>query len=300
MMENETCGKGRGLVKIIGILALCAIIIVALLRDRIVNERFKQITAIGQGKITYVPDTAVISLGAQVDRVPKAEDALNQLNDKIDKIKKAVIAVGVKEEDITTSNYSLTPQYDYRVESAVISKASVPTPAKDVAVSSGASVGSAEIAPMPASVSAPVSSGEKVLTVIGYTANQQLTIKVRDIANNNNLLNKAIAEAGKAGSNQINGVSFEASNLESLKQQGRVKAIEDAKGKAKELAGAAGVRLGDISGWYENFVGPSPYGATDSAMYAKGGVGGGGSMPQVSAGNNELVVEVGVTYDIKN
>jgi len=299
MTENESCCKGVNWTKIIGILALCAIIIVAILRDRIVNERFKQITATGQGKITYVPDTAVINLGVQVDRAPKAEDALNQLNDKIDKIKKAVIAVGVKEEDITTSNYSLSPQYDYRLESAVVSRVSVSTPAKDLAVSSSGSVGSAEIAPMPAYVSAPVNSGEKVLTVIGYTANQQLTIKVRDIANNNNLLNKAIAEAGKAGSNQINGVSFEASNMESLKQQGRVKAIEDAKGKAKELASAAGVRLGDISGWYENFVGPSPY-ASDSVMYAKGGVGGGGSMPQVSAGNNELVVEIGVTYDIKN
>lgn len=298
MMEHESCCKGVNWTKIIGILALCAIIIVAILRDRIVNERFKQITATGQGKITYVPDTAVINLGAQVDRAPKAEDALNQLNDKIDKIKKAVVAVGVKEEDITTSNYSLSPQYDYRLESSVASVPSV-APMKDLAVGSSSS-GGAEIATPVARVSAPVSnSGEKVLTVVGYTANQQLTIKVRDITTNNNLLNKVIAEAGKAGSNQINGVSFEASNMESLKQQGRIKAIEDAKGKAKELAGAAGVRLGDISGWYENYVSPTP-GTSDSISYAKGGVGGGGSMPQVSAGNNELVVEIGVTYDIKN
>jgi hypothetical protein len=293
MMENESCCKSINWTKVIGILAMCAIIIVAILRDRIVNERFKQITATGQGKITYTPDTAVINLGVQVDRAPKAEDALNQLNDRIDKIKKAVMAVGVKEEDITTSNYSLSPQYDYRVETAVTPRALAPT--KDLAVSSDGGVGSSEIAPM----IAPASPGEKVLTVIGYTANQQLTIKVKDIANNNNLLNKAIAEAGKSGANQINGVSFEASNLEALKQQGRVKAIEDAKGKAKELAGAAGVRLGDITGWYENFVGPTPYGAMDYA--AKGGMGGGGgSVPQISAGNNELVVEVGVTYDIKN
>lgn len=289
MMENESCCKGVNWTKIIGILALCAIIIVAILRDRIVNERFKQITATGQGKITYVPDTAVINLGVQVDRAPKAEDALNQLNDRIDKIKKAVIAVGVKEEDITTSNYSLSPQYDYRTESISVSAPSV-----------GAVKGMPAIATeMMPSVSVPASSGEKVLTVIGYTANQQLTIKVKDIANNNNLLNKAIAEAGKSGANQINGVSFEASNLEALKQQGRIKAIEDAKGKAKELAAAAGVHLKDITGWYENFVGPMPYGAMDYA--AKGGMGGGGgSVPQISAGNNELVVEIGVTYDIKN
>ncbi len=291
-MENQSCCKGHGLVKIIGILALCAIIIVALLRDRIVNDRFKQITALGQGRITYVPDTAVISLGVQIDRAPKAEDALNQLNTKIDGIKKAVMAVGVKEEDITTSNYSLSPQYDYRFDNTNYGTSSVApvAPAKDLAVSS------IEIAPT--RVAAPVNSGEKVLTVVGYTANQQLTIKVRDIANNNNLLNKAIAEAGKSGANQINGVSFEASNLESLKQQARVKAIEDAKGKAKELAGAAKVRLGDITGWYENFVGPSPYGVTDAMYSAKGGAGG-GSMPQVSAGNNEIVLEIGVTYNIK-
>lgn len=287
MIDNETL-KGHNLVKIIGILALCAIIIVAMLRDKIVNDRFKQITAVGQGKVTYVPDTAVISLGAQVDRVPKAEDALNKLNGKIDKIKKAVIAAGVKEEDITTSNYSLTPQYDYRFDSGA-SGASVGAPARDLAVSS------VDIAPMPA----VANSQDKVLTVTGYNANQQLTIKVKDIANNNNLLNKAIAEAGKAGANQINGVSFEASNLEALKQQARVKALEDAKGKAKELAAAAGVRLKDITGWYENFVGPVPYGMMDSAYSAKG-IGGGGAMPQVSAGSNEIVVEIGLTYDIRS
>lgn len=295
MLDNENF-KGHNLVKIIGILALCAIIIVAILRDRIVNDRFKQITAIGQGKITYVPDTAVINLGVQVDRAPKAEDALNQLNDRIDKIKKAVIAVGVKEEDITTSNYSLYPQYDYRIDNTGYSVPSASPIMKGVAVGSSAGVAT-DIAPAP--VSAPVNSQDKVLTVIGYTANQQLTIKVKDIANNNNLLNKAIAEAGKAGSNQINGVSFEASSLEALKQQGRVKAIEDAKGKAKELAGAAGVRLGDITGWYENFVGGSPY-AMDSVAYGKGGAGVSAPMPQVSAGNNEIVVEIGLTYDIKN
>jgi hypothetical protein len=286
MLDGETI-KSPSLVKIIGILALCAIIIVAILRDKIVNDRFKQITAVGQGKITYVPDTAVISLGAQVDRVPKAEDALNRLNDKIDKIKKAVIAAGVKEEDITTSNYSLSPQYDYRFDSGA-SGASVGVSARDIAVSSP------EIAPMPAVINSP----EKVLTVTGYNANQQLTIKVKDIANNNNLLNKAIAEAGKAGANQINGVSFEASNLEALKQQARVKALEDAKGKAKELAAAAGVRLKDITGWYENFVG-LPY-AMDSVAYGKGGAGVSGPMPQVSAGTNEIVVEIGLTYDIRS
>jgi uncharacterized protein YggE len=270
--------KGHYLVAIIAILMLGAIVIVAILRDRIVNNQFRQITVMGEGKVSYQPDTATVNLGVQIDKVAKADDALNQLNAKMAKVIAAVKALGIADEDIVTENYSLVPQYDYG-------------PITPMSYSSEA-VGA---------VATPAIGGgggsASVLKIINYSANQQLDVKVKDLKNNQNLLNKVIGEATKAGVNQILGITFEASNLEDLKQQARVKAIGDAKGKAVALATAAGVQLKDITGWYENFVKGGGYG--EASALGVGGAGGGAPMPQVTVGGNEVVVDIGVTYNIK-
>lgn len=236
---------------LIAILAATGIVSVSILRDRIVNQQFRNVTALGQGKVSYTPDTATVLMGVQVDRTPKPEEALNNLNNKMAAVKKAVLALGIKEEDLNTANYSLSPQYDYK---------------------------------------------DGVQTAAGYSANQQLSVKVRDMNNNKDLVNKVVAAAGSAGANQINGISFSAANLEDLKQQARVKAIEDARTKAVGLAQAAGVRLDKITNWYENYQ-PIPY---DSVADGKGGMGGGAVAPgSISVGSNEVVMEVTLTYSLK-
>lgn len=125
-MENKTCScgencncgsshrcSGKIVLAIIGAILLAGVITVAILRDRIVSQQYRQVTVTGQGKIAYQPDLALVTLGAQVDKAPKAEDALSQLNTKMDAIIKAAKAEGVAEEDIQTQNYSLYPQIDY-------------------------------------------------------------------------------------------------------------------------------------------------------------------------------------------
>jgi len=251
--DNNHCCSHHHWIKAIGILALCAIIIVSILRDKIINNQYRQITAMGQGKVSYVPDVATVNLGVQIDKLALPGEALNQLNDRIGKVKIAIKTLGVADEDVITKNYSLTPQYDYK---------------------------------------------DNISTIGGYSANQQLAIKVKDLENNKDLLNKIVAEATKAGANQVLGVNFEASNLDEIKQQARVKAIADAKTKAVALAQAAGVDLKDITGWYENFLKGGYYG--DAGMGAGGYGGGGGSMPQVTVGDNEVLVEIGVTYNIRD
>jgi uncharacterized protein YggE len=259
---NCGCGCGCGhhgrwpvWVKIIAILALCSIIIVAILRDKIVNNQYRSITALGQGRVSYVPDIATVNLGVQVDKAAKADEALAQLNDRIAKVLAAVKSLGVADENIITKNYSLVPQYDYK---------------------------------------------DNVSTIGGYNANQQLSIKIKDLKNNQDLLNKVVAEATKAGANQVLGIAFEASNIDEVKQEAKVKAIADAKGKAKSLAAAAGVELKDITGWYENFLKGGYYGDVSTDM-GKGGYGGGGAAPQITtSGDNEVLVEIGVTYNIED
>ena len=110
--SNESWLKSKRPLVLLGVLVVGAIVVVSILRDYITNPYQNQVAVIGQGKVYYQPDIANITLGVQVDKVKKAEDALNQLNGSINKIIEAVKKAGVKAEDIQTQNYSLNPQYD--------------------------------------------------------------------------------------------------------------------------------------------------------------------------------------------
>ncbi|HLD86107.1 MAG TPA: SIMPL domain-containing protein [Patescibacteria group bacterium] len=244
------------ILSLVGMLLLAGIVTVAILRDRIVNQPQWQVNVVGQGKVAYQPDTAEVTIGVQVDRAYSAELAMKQLNDKMAKIIAAIKAADVSAEDITTQNFSLYPQYDYK---------------------------------------------EGVQVSAGYSANQQVVAKVKELTTSSEKLAKVVGDATKAGANQIVGINFSVSNVEELKQQAKLKAISDAKGKAGALADAAGVRLGKVVGWWENIVqapGLSGYGSYD---YEKGSGmgGGGGGTPTVPTGSQEIIVEITVNYKVK-
>lgn len=132
-MEEKKNGNGRGgcgsaswkspkvIIVLIGLILLAAVLTAAILRDRIVNQQIKTVTINGQGKVIYSPDLAVVTLGVQIDKVAKPEDALNQLNAQVKEIIKAVKAEGVNEAEIQTQNYSLYPQYDYQDNISTVS-----------------------------------------------------------------------------------------------------------------------------------------------------------------------------------
>jgi len=142
-----------------------------------------------------------------------------------------------------------------------------------------------------------------ISTVGGYTANQQISVKIRDIQKNSDKVSQVLAEAGKAGANQVSSITFNVANLEDLKQQARILAIADANNKAVKLARAAGVRLGKIIGWWENYVqGPGqgmPYYADGKG--GASGIGGGAnySSPTIPSGSQEIIVEMNLNYRIK-
>ncbi|MFA6995087.1 MAG: SIMPL domain-containing protein [Patescibacteria group bacterium] len=250
--NNISAGQKTAII-LTAFVLLASVIIMAILRDRIVNQQYKNVTVTGQGKITYIPDLAIVNLGVQIDKVAKPEDALNQLNAKVAGIIKSVKEAGISSENIQTQNYSLYAQYDYK---------------------------------------------DNVSLISGYNANEQLTIKVSGYDKDQNKLSRVIAAATKAGANQVNSLNFDASNMIDLKQSARIMAIQDAKNKSAALASAAGVSLGEITGWYENLINPVP--SYSSSIDAKGGMGaGGGAVPQIPAGNQEVIIEIGLTYNIK-
>lgn len=76
------------------------------------QNSLQDIMVSGSGKIFAKPDIALVSLGVRTEAA-KSQDAVNQNNEKMSAIIKAVKEAGVEEKDIKTTNYSLSPNYDW-------------------------------------------------------------------------------------------------------------------------------------------------------------------------------------------
>lgn len=128
----------------------------------------------------------------------------------------------------------------------------------------------------------------------GYEVYQNLTVKVRDL----NKIGEVIAKTTEKGANQVGGINFTIDDPDELRNQARAEAIAKAKAKGLKIAEIAGLKLKEVVNVYENNVQyPEMYYGKDMAL----GLGGGGGVPspEISAGENEVVVEVTVAWKVK-
>ncbi|MFA6603780.1 MAG: SIMPL domain-containing protein [Patescibacteria group bacterium] len=127
----------------------------------------------------------------------------------------------------------------------------------------------------------------------GYQVAQNLRLKIRNLDN----VGDIIGAAGTLGANQIGGIEFTVDEPEAVKEQARVKALENAKSKADALSKVVGVEIVRVISFSENSTEPiynRPYFA-DKAM----AVGGAPAAPDIQAGSAEYVINVDVTYEIR-
>ncbi|MDP3762803.1 MAG: SIMPL domain-containing protein [bacterium] len=120
---------------------------------------------------------------------------------------------------------------------------------------------------------------------------QSLKVKIRDLTKTGEL----ISGAAELGVNQVGSLSFTTDDPTKLQAEARDKAIADAKKKAEELAAKLGIKLGKIVS-YGEFGGPGPisyFGAAEKGM------GGDFSVPQIPTGENEIRVNVTISYQLK-
>ncbi len=130
----------------------------------------------------------------------------------------------------------------------------------------------------------------QVLT--GYEVRQSITLKIRDLDSISGILSGVV----ERGANEVGNLSFTIDNPDALKAEARVKAIKDAKEKAEALSKDLGVRLGRIINFNE-FGGEVPM-----PMYEKFGFGGDAAPaadPIIMPGQNEIVSNVSITYEIQ-
>jgi uncharacterized protein YggE len=134
--------------------------------------------------------------------------------------------------------------------------------------------------------------GERQL--VGYEVSQGIEVKVRNIEKAGEMLSLA----GAQGVQNVSGLSFTVDKEEDLKREARDKAIVEAKSEAKKLAKSLGVRITNLVSFSES--GPYPiyakYGFDVSAT--RGGFES-SPAPEVPVGENKIVSNVTITYEIR-
>ncbi len=75
-------------------------------------ESIKTMNFTGEGKVNAKPDIAMVSMGLTVEKKTVAE-AQKESSEKMNAFIKSVKDMGVKEEDIKTTNYNVYPQYNW-------------------------------------------------------------------------------------------------------------------------------------------------------------------------------------------
>ncbi|PIR41549.1 MAG: hypothetical protein COV31_00365 [Candidatus Yanofskybacteria bacterium CG10_big_fil_rev_8_21_14_0_10_46_23] len=126
--------------------------------------------------------------------------------------------------------------------------------------------------------------------IVGFTVNQSFRVKVKDFAKASDIL----AGVVERGANNVSQLSFDIEDRTKLEQKARKKAIENAKEKAKDIAGAGDFRLGQLLSIEESFAPEPIFRVADSFA---GGIGGGG--PGVEGGSQEINIVVTVRYGIE-
>jgi hypothetical protein len=90
--------------------------------------------------------------------------------------------------------------------------------------------------------------------LIGFQANNQVTVKIRNIAQLPAILDRAIS----AGANEMSGIEFVVSEQSKLLDKARTEAIDDAHRKAELYANAAGMKVGRVMSIAEEGAVPPP------------------------------------------
>ncbi len=219
------------------------------------------ITVNGIADVFAVPDTTTFSVTVQEE-----QKDVKTAQDNATKKGNAIIAYlktqGIDEKDIQTTDYSVSPQYDYL--QGVCTTNSYCPPGKQ--------------------------------TLRGFQVSQTLTVKVRDAKKAGDLL----SGVGSLGASSVSGLNFTIDNQDALEAQARDKAIKKADAKAQALADSLGVKIVRVVGFSENGNSPVYYAKAEMSTAADGRGGGSASpAPSIPTGQNKITSNVSVTYEIR-
>lgn len=161
------------------------------------------LTVNAEGRTSRQPDIATFNAGVSSSG-KTAGEAMSANSANMAKVIAALKRAGIAERDIQTSNLSLDPVYADRSRQ----------PAAD-----------------------PLE--QQVPQIIGYQANNSVTVKHRDLKNFGKVIDTLIA----AGANQVNGPNFMIDQQDAALDDARVAAVKKARERADLYARAAGMKV---------------------------------------------------------
>jgi uncharacterized protein YggE len=216
------------------------------------------ITVSASSEVYASPDLALVSLSVVTEK-KTVQEAVQKNTVDMNAVIASVKALGVEEKDIKTTNFYISPRYEYDTRKCDVYSSYCP-------------------------------SGERLL--VGYDVNQSLQVKIRDLTK----IGDIIQGATEAGANQAGDLQFTIENEDALKAQARSAAIEEAKAKAKVLAKELGVRLAKVVSFSESGQYPVYYSSKEAYGLGGGDV---AASPTIATGQNQISSTVSLTYKIK-
>jgi len=215
------------------------------------NAPVHGISVNGVGKANGKPDVARSTIGVEA-RAGTAEEAINEVNQRMAQVIAAVKQAGVAAGDVRTSTLSLNFERNYESPRPDLAPAAAPAAPPAVTLS-GKPQSAAPAAPpkvtssgkvpaaAPAVAKPEVAAAPLVKLPQGfYTATNNVEVTIRNL----DAAGKVLSAATSAGANQLYGIRFELEDPSPLQAEARKKAVADARDRAERLAQLAGLKLG--------------------------------------------------------
>lgn len=262
----ETLFNNKKFIKAsIALVTLLALFVLGLFINEVKGSRYvgrgmqpvNTISVSGKGEVTAVSDIATLSINLSKDG-KTTKEAQNLLNESITKVLTYLKTQKIEDKDIKSDYGGLNPKYSYEQIVCI----AYPCPTRDP-------------------------------KIVGYTASQSITIKVRAVDSANDI------KTGLAGVGvtDISGPTFSIDDQDALNDQARAKAIMDAREKAEVLAKELGVHLGKVATFSENSGGGYPIMYMEKSMVA-GSAQDSAPAPALPKGENKITSNVTITYEI--
>ncbi len=252
------------------VLATAAMLLLALALGAYAYLTFKQadqwnagpttINVIGTGEVFAKPDIAQFSFTVRGEGVDAAT-AQEKSGTIINAVTASLKASGIEDRDIKTEGYNLSPKFKYEQKPCLFGQACPP--------------------------------GEQIAD--GFEVMQTVTVKVRKIDTAGTLL----VEVGKLGATDLSSLSFTIDDTDKLTADARALAIKDAQEQAKKIAADLGMKLGKMTGYYEQTPGGMPYMAAAPMMDSAMGGAKAFERVEVPTGEYKTTSQVNLTYILK-
>ena len=220
------------------------------------NQPANTISVSGEGEVLAVSDIASLTMNLNKEG-KTAKEAQDLLNQQVTKTLSYLKEQKIEDKDIKSEYGGLSPKYSYETTVCI----TYPCPQKDP-------------------------------KIVGYTATQTITAKVRAV----DTVNDVRTGLATIGVTDISGPNFSIDDEATFKDQARSAAIADAKAKAEVLAKELGVKLGKVVTFSENSgntIYPTMYGA--GSMKAMDSV---ERAPVLPKGENKITSNVSIVYEI--